>query len=71
MHWLLVTFASLMFLGVVLLASHAKRTVDRQRRMWSDEEVRVLQRRARLSALHPANDRYPEVWPTEGTGRQR
>ena len=68
MNWLLVTLASLMFFGVAVLAWASKRAADRQRRMWSDEEVKVLQRHARLKVLHPANDRYLEIWPAGRSG---
>ena len=65
MHWLLVIIAFVTVSGVAGLAWASKRAADRQRRIWSDEEVRLLQRRARLAVLHPPHDRYPEIWPTK------
>ena len=68
MPWPLVALAALMFFGVAMLAWHAKRAADRQRRMWSDEEVKLLHRRADPKVPPPANDGYPEVWPVGRSG---
>lgn len=65
MRWLLVILALVLFAGLAVLAWVSKRAADRQRRLWSDEEVRPLQRSTPLAVPIPANDHYPEVWPTE------